>query len=105
MTHQIKYRGNPELEALDALFVETSYGTYINGLILSHSINYNGAISGTLTIKSLSEIQGVYLYDNEQDKVSDINDETIGVIGMTDYKSNYSSTEMDDFIEEVIQDV
>lgn len=105
MTHQIKYRGNPELETLDALFVETSYGTYINGLILSHSINYNGAISGILTIKSLSEIQGVYLYDNEQDKVSDINDETIGVIGMTDYKSNYSSTEMDDFIEEVIQDV
>ena len=116
MTHSVKYRGNPEIEVLDPLFLETNYpnknliqeinsqsdedeeieryNSYVNGLVLSHTINFNGAISGTLTIKSLTEIQGVYLYDSNGSQVTDKNNETIGIIGMTtpliaDFEKNY----------------
>ena len=102
MTHSVKYRGNPEIEVLDPLFLETNYNSYVNGLVLSNTINFNGAISGNLTIKSLTEIQGVYLYDSNGSQVTDKNNETIGIIGMTDYQSDYTTSEMNDFITEVI---
>lgn len=102
LTHNVKYRGNPELEVLDALYFETLYGTYISALILNHTITFNGAISGTLTLKSLSEISDVYLYDSTPELVIDSEDDNVSLIGLIDYESSYSTEDMNDFIEEVI---
>jgi len=101
LTHSVKYRGNPELEPLDALYFETGYGPFITALILTHTITYNGALSGTMTIKSLTEVSEKYLYDANELKVIDSDDSDVGVIGLTDYISDYTIEEMDEFIEEV----
>ena len=47
LTHTVAYRGNPELESGDGLYLQTVYGSYISVLALSHTINYNGALSRT----------------------------------------------------------
>ena len=101
LTHSVKYRGNPELEPLDALYFETGYGPFITALILTHTITYNGALSGTMTIKSLTEVSEKYLYEANELKVIDSDDSDVGVIGLTDYISDYTIEEMDEFIEEV----
>lgn len=101
LTHNVKYRGNPELEPLDVIYFATVYGSYITGLILTHTINYNGAISGTITLKSVSEINESYLYDSTGTIVVDSDEERISLISLSDYQSEYTASEMDDFIEEV----
>ena len=102
LTHTVKYRGNPELEALDAIYFATIYGTYISALVLSHTITFNGAISGSIILKSISEISDTYLYDSTPEIVLDSQDERVSVIGVSDYQSEYSTEDMNDFIEEVI---
>ena len=54
-----------------------------------------------MTIKSLTEVSEKYLYDANELKVIDSEDSDVGVIGLTDYKSDYTIEEMDEFIEEV----
>ncbi len=102
LTHTVKYRGNPELETLDAIYFATIYGTYISALILNHTITFNGAISGSLTLKSLSEISDIYLYDSLPDLVIDSAEDKVSLIGINDYVSSYSTDDMNDFIKEVI---
>lgn len=102
LTHTVAYRGNPELETGDGLYLQTVYGSYISVLALSHTINYNGALSGTLVLKSLTEIENAYLYDSDSSPVVDVNDETVEVIGTSDYVSEYTSAQIDEFIGEVI---
>ena len=102
LTHTVKYRGNPELEPLDALFFATQYGTFISALVLTHKITFNGAVSGSMTLKSISEISDCFLYDSNEEIVTDRNGDRIGIIGLTDYQSNYTTQEMDAFISEVI---
>ena len=101
LTHSVSYRGNPELEALDCVYFETVYGSYISGLILTHTINYNGALSGTLILKSVSELNENYLYDSNEEVVVDSDEERVSLIGTSDYQSAYTANEMDEFIEEV----
>ena len=103
LTHTVKYRGNPELEALDAIYFATVYGTYISALVLNHTITFNGAISGSLTLKSLSEINDTYLYDSTPELVIDSLDDRVSLIGLIDYESAYSTEDMNDFIKEVIE--
>lgn len=102
MTHTITYRGNPEYEPLDALVVQTQYGDYISATVLTHTIKYNGALSGTMTVKSLSEITDAYLYDSNHEQVYDSNGDSITVIDTQDYTSEYTTRQIDDFITEVI---
>lgn len=102
LTHTVKYRGNPELDALDGIYMQTLYDSYISALVLTHTINFNGSLSGVLVLKSLSEISNVYLYDSSSVIVKDKLDDAVSIIGTTDYMSEYSLTEINSFIEEVI---
>lgn len=102
LTHTVKYRGNPELEPLDCVFFETMYDSYITGVILTHTINYSGALSGTLTLKSVSEINEAYLYDANETVVVDSDEEKVSLISLVDYESDYTASEMDSFITEVL---
>ena len=102
LTHSVKYRGNPEIESLDGIFFATNFDSYIQALVLKETITYNGAISGTLTLKSLSEINDSFLYDSDGKKVQDVNDEFISLISLTDYQSEYTTEDIDEFITEVI---
>jgi hypothetical protein len=101
LTHTVRYRGNPEIEPLDAFYFATTFGTYITALCLTHTISYNGAFSGSLTLKSISELSSVYLLDNTSTIVVDSDGENVGIIGTSNYTSSYSESDMDDFIEEV----
>ncbi len=101
ITHSVKFRGAPELEPLDSIYFETVYGPFITALVLTHTVSYNGAISGTLTLKSLTEVSDNFLYDNTEIKVKDSLSEDVGIIGTEDYVSEYSVDEMDEFITEV----
>jgi hypothetical protein len=101
MTHTVSYRGNPEIEAGDGMYLQTAYGSYISALTLSHTINFNGALSGTLILKSISEAENAALYDSNLDIVEDSNAETVGVIGISDYTSRYTASQINDFIGEV----
>ena len=94
LTHTVKYRGNPELEPLDCVFFETMYDSYITGVILTHTINYSGALSGTLTLKSVSEINEAYLYDANETVVVDSDEERVSLISLVDYESDYTASEM-----------
>ncbi len=102
LTHTVRYRGNPELDALDGIYMQTIYDSFISALVLTHTINFNGAISGVLVLKSLSEITNVYLYDSSNVIVEDQLGDAISIIGTADYMSEYSLSEIDSFITEVI---
>lgn len=102
LTHTVRYRGNPELEPLDAVFFATSFGSFITALVLTHTISYNGAFTGSLTLKSISELSSVYLYDSDETIVVDSNGENVGLVDLEDYVSDYTTEDMDDFIEEVL---
>ena len=103
LTHTVRYRGNPEIDALDGIYMENLYDAYISALVLTHTINFNGAISGTLVLKSLSEITNVYLYDSSSILVEDELGDAISIIGTADYTSVYSVADINSFIEEVIE--
>jgi len=103
LTHTVKYRGNPEIDAIDVIYMETLYNAFISALVLTHTINFNGAISGTLVLKSLSEILNVYLYDALNIIVEDILGDEVSIIGTIDYTSEYSGAEINSFIEEVLE--
>lgn len=102
MTHTVSYRGNPEVEAGDGVYLQTMYGSYIAVLTLAHTINYNGALSGTLILKSMSEVENADLYDCNLSLVEDVTGETVCVIGTSDYTSEFTTSQVDSFITEVI---
>lgn len=102
LTHTVKYRGNPELDCLDKIYMDTVYNSFISALVLTQSISFNGAITGTMVLKSLTEIDNVYLYDSSNTLVEDVNGDPIGIVGTEDYISEYSLEDIDSFIEEVV---
>lgn len=104
ITHTIEYRGAPEYEALDGVLFSTFYGTNAEGMILKHTLNFNGALSGELIIKSISEnrISNAILYDDWNAQVLDSRGKEILVLGLEPYYSAYNYIEMDDFITEVL---
>lgn len=105
LTHTVKYRGNPELESSDIVYFATKYDNKnIRALVLSTTLNYDGALSGSLILKSLNEIDECNLYDSVPTLVEDSNDEAISIISDTNYQSDYLSSEMDEFISEVNED-
>ena len=54
-TYSTDYRGNPELEALDEIGIQTYYVDSIDGLVLVHNLNFNGGLSGSVVVKRLKE--------------------------------------------------
>ena len=56
-TYTVDYRGNPELETKDIIHLETPFSrkddTTVPSLVLTDEIDFNGALSGHLTLKGL----------------------------------------------------
>lgn len=102
LPHTIKYRGNPERDCIDKIYLDTVYNSFISALVLTHFIGFNGAITGTMMLKSLTEIDNVYLYDSLNTLLEDVNGDPIGIVGTEDYISEYSLEDIDSFIEEVV---
>lgn len=101
LTHEISYRGSPELQALDGIYIQSEY-TNSNAFILKTEIEYNGAIRGNIIAKAISETTGAYLFDVNNIQVADSTGSEITLIGAENYISDYSYTEMDEFCSEVL---
>lgn len=103
-THTITYRGNPFIQPMDTLYIESTRGTVIGGLVLVSRITFDGTLGGSLIIKVLGEDErnSALLYDENGDTVANNRGVEIACVGLTDYKSTYSYTEIDDFISEVL---
>lgn len=104
VTHTISYRGSPEVEAMDGLYFATQQSAFATGLVLRNTINYTGALSGQMIIKSISEndSSNAQLYDSDNEEIEDNTGNAIMVIGTEDYHSDYTGDDMDDFIEDVL---
>lgn len=104
LTHTVAYRGNTEIEALDGLYFASVGGGYTAALVLASTIEYNGAVSGTLILKSVTEGAGTdaALIDADGEHVNDETGQPVLVIGAEPYESDYTAEEMDDFCGEVI---
>lgn len=101
LTHEIQYRGNPEIEALDGIYLQSTYAMS-DAIVLSQTITYNGAISGTIIAKAIQDTASVNLYDANNEQVQDYTGQTIKVLGTDDYKSEFTYTEMNDFCQQVL---
>lgn len=101
LTHEIQYRGNPEIEALDGIYLHSTYALS-DAIVLSSSITYNGAISGTIIAKAIRDTQHVDLYDSNNELVGDYTGETISVLGTNNYKSEFTYTQMNEFCQQVL---
>jgi len=104
LTHTLTYRGAPEIEAMDGLYFATQQSAFATGLVLQNKINYSGALSGKMIVKSLSEdvSSNAQLYDSNDDAIEDSTENALMVIGTGDYYSAYTGDDMDDFIEDVL---
>ena len=70
--------------------------------MLRNEIEYNGSISGKMTIKILRESGGGRLLDALGEVVIDSNEEEITTTEIKDTKSDYATNEMNKFIESVV---
>lgn len=100
-TQTLNYRGSPELEALDGVYIEGTSG-YAPGLILQNKIQYDGAISGQMIVKRLDETSGAQLYDSDDQEIMDSSGNALWVIGTEPYYSEYTGDEMDAFVSSVL---
>lgn len=53
-TYSFNYRGNPELETKDVISIQTHFSDSITSVVLTDTLNFNGALSGSLTLKGLN---------------------------------------------------
>ena len=49
--YDIKYRGDPRIEANDILFLENKYVNNLLIRVLDHQIDFNGSLSGTISAR------------------------------------------------------
>lgn len=96
------YRGNPELQVLDCVQYENPFGTISNVIILKNNITFNGALSGEITLKDLSQADGEKLYDSLKTVVSDSTGEDITTSEASIVYADYTTQQMDTFITEVL---
>lgn len=101
LTHTVDYRGNPELQCGDCIMYETRYDTLALALILSSTIYFDGGLNGTLILKNLSLSVSTNLYDKNGLPVEDIDGNQIRLTDIGDYTSEYTVSEINDFIAEV----
>ena len=101
LTHEIQYRGNPEIETLDGIYLQSQYAMS-DAIVLSTTLNYNGAISGTIVAKAIQDTASVDLYDANNQQVEDYTGETIKVLGTNDYKSGFTYEQMNEFCQQVL---
>lgn len=101
-TNYLSYRGNPELQALDCIYYTDGFGTLLKALVLKNTIKFNGALSGELILKNLSEIDGAELYDSLDEIVYDNTDEAIMTTEPKKILANYTTAQINQFIGEVI---
>ena len=101
ITHEVKYRGSPELEALDGIYLQSEYG-YSDSLILNTTITYNGALSGSIIAKEIQNTTGGDLYDSNDQQVEDYTGDAIQVIGSNNYTSEFTYEQMNDFCYDVL---
>lgn len=99
---ELAYRGNPELQALDCISYYTQFGTITQCLVLKSVINYNGALSGQLILKILSEEAARNLLDVTGDIVYESNGEAITTSETKDIRADYLTAQIDEFIVEVV---
>jgi len=52
-TYDVTYRGNPELETGDLIGLQTPYTDSMDVIVLTDSITFNGALSGTMKLKGV----------------------------------------------------
>lgn len=96
------YRGNPEIEPMDAIYYSSPYGDTEKAIVLRNELEYNGSISGKMTIKLLRESGGGRLLDVLGEVVIDSKEEEITTTEIKDTKSDYTTNEMNKFIESVV---
>lgn len=97
LTHSLDYRGNPELQCGDCILYETKYGALALALVLSHTIYFDGALSGTLVLKNISFTTEGELFDNSEKRVYDSDENAVYLAGAT-HTSEYSMEEMDAYV-------
>lgn len=51
VTYQVKYRGDPRIESTDYIFMDSDVLNNLQVEVDSHTLNYNGAISGSLKLR------------------------------------------------------
>lgn len=101
LTHEISFRGSPEIEALDGVILQSEYG-YSNNLILNTTTNYDGTISGKIIAKAIGSTGSVNLYDENNQQVYDHNGQAIKLLGVSDYTSEFTYQEMNEFCQDVL---
>lgn len=102
ITNSFQYRGNPELEALDGIQYYTRFGDIADCIVLKNVISYNGALSGEIILKNLSERDSNNLLDSLGDIVYEVDGEAITTNEMSDITADYTTQEINSFIERVI---
>ena len=102
-THTIDYRGEPAHEVLDKIGFANEYGQDDVGVILCTKITYNGALTGQLIIKSLSQTENpAKLFDNNSVWVLDSDGSGVVLPQINSYVSAYTLDQIDDFITAVL---
>ena len=104
ITHTIGTRGNPEQEPGDGLHFITDYDVSADGLILTNTLTYDGAFSGEIIVKSLTEgtFASSTLYDADDKRVIDDDAFPVSVVGTGTYTSAYTGAQMDSFVTAVL---
>lgn len=54
-TYKLKYRGSPEIDTLDTIFLQSRFRGRFAAYVLRHSIHFNGALRGEITAKGIEE--------------------------------------------------
>lgn len=102
VTDTLSYRGEPAIEALDGIYLETPSGIF-PGIVVKHTIKFNGALAGTMTVRRVQNSEAVgWLYDVQNSLVTDEDDTRVLVISQGIYKSAYTTAQMDAFITSVL---
>lgn len=97
------YRGDPAVEALDGIYVQTSAGEVYPAIVVKHAIKYNGALAGSITARRVSETPAnAALYGSDLEIVNELDGSVVSVVSNRIYRSDYTAAQMDAFITAVL---
>lgn len=54
-TYTLDYRGSPELEANDLIYMQSQFDPQFRARVLKHTLNFNGAVKGSLIMKRTNQ--------------------------------------------------
>ena len=52
-TFKVGYRGNPEIELFDVIYLQSQFADYVVSRVQSHTITFNGGITGEMEVVKL----------------------------------------------------